>query len=312
MSRTLRRGYIEVLLRLPGPSARYYGTAWDAGTACTSGTAAFLGTKAVDLTPPAIAIEYAALVARRVHDRATPVRWSFIRGAGSSPPPMTRMLRGGRGGSVRLKLFLAFLWFAANPPHDVTYPARAWAGLLGLDDPESGGARRVTDGIDWLAAHDFVKVSRQRGRPAHVTLLHESGDGSGYQPPYDSVTELQAAGEPSNSSALMREYYAQLPVTFWTNGWAAVLSGRAVAMLLALLAELGDLPPSTELWFSPFVAKERFGLGDDARSAGLRELQSVGLVEVHRRSINKDAFDFRRMRNAYTIELGRLGKRPDG
>ncbi|HVF74574.1 MAG TPA: hypothetical protein VM938_05955, partial [Acidimicrobiales bacterium] len=79
---------------------------------------------------------------------------------------MTTMLRGGRGGAVRLKLYLSFLWFAAAPPHDVTYPARAWASLLGLEDPEARGARRIIDAITWLDAHDFVVVE---GRPRRAT-----------------------------------------------------------------------------------------------------------------------------------------------
>jgi len=52
-------------------------------------------------------------------------------------------------GTVRVKLELTFLWFAANP-HDLAYPARAWATLLGLPDPAGRGARRINEAILWL------------------------------------------------------------------------------------------------------------------------------------------------------------------
>jgi len=35
-------------------------------------------------------------------------------------------------------------------PHDLAYPARAWATLLGLPDPAGRGARRINEAILWL------------------------------------------------------------------------------------------------------------------------------------------------------------------
>lgn len=261
-------------------------------------------------TPQETAVEYAGLVARRVHDRATPIRLAFIRGSRLDPPPMARLLRGGRGGAVRLKLYLAFLWFAAAPPHDVTYPARAWAGLLGLADFERGGARRVSDAIASLGDHRLVQLERRPGLPTRVLLCDEDGSGRAYRPPWEVVDELQAAGESPESPLLVPHYYVQLPVEFWTNGWAATLSGPAIVMLLAILSEAFGRPSFTEVWFSPATAAERFAVSEDTRTAGLRQLRDLEILDVRRRPVHKDAFDFRRMRNTYVLDPFRFSKRP--
>src|SRR4051812_10374162 len=99
--------------------------------------------------PRPIALTAAANVATRNHKRALPLRRAFAERTDNTtpPPPPARLLRGGRGGSVRLRLSLASLWLGAAPPHELTYPARAWAELLDLDDPETAGARRVADAV---------------------------------------------------------------------------------------------------------------------------------------------------------------------
>jgi hypothetical protein len=214
---------------------------------------------------------------------------------------MTKLLRGGRGGDVRLKLYLSILWFAGGFPYDVTYPARAWAGLLDLPDPGGNGARRITDGL---------RVERRPGFPARVFLLSDSGTGEDYRPPGDVVEEMQAADHPPNAD-YRRNTWVVLPATFWTKGWLVVLPGVAIAMWLALLSELGgDRPGAVALWFSPFQAKERFGLSEDSRSAGFNALEQYGLVTSSRRSINPDVWDFRRMRKVYRMRPTRLGRRP--
>lgn len=211
---------------------------------------------------------------------------------------------------MRLKLYLAFLWFAAAPPHDVTYPARAWAGLLGLPDFEAGGARRVSDAISSLGAHQLVKLERRAGLPTRVLLCEEDGSGRPYRPPWDVVEELQAVGESPESPLIVPHYYVQLPTEFWTNGWAATLSGPAIVMLLAILSEAFGRPAYSEVWFSPATAAERFAVSEDTRTAGLRQLRELEVLDVRRRPVHKDAFDFRRMRNTYVYDPYRFSKRP--
>lgn len=257
-------------------------------------------------TPSSEALEVAALIKGRLGRRvAAPVRMAFIGAHGDdrdpgTVPPLARLLRGGRGGEVRVKLELTFLWFAVNPPHDLTYPARAWALLLDLDDPEKRGTRRVRQAINALNAADLIAVLPRRGQPSRVTLLDEGGRDVAYEPPG------QAFGKARNSPDEWRHRYVQIPDTFWTNGWIAVLSGAAVAMLLVLFTERGSKPSTQDLWFSPKRAVELYGLSEDTRAKGLRELRAAGLVSARKRSASRDALDFRRLRNTYRIEDDRF------
>src|SRR5437764_9984107 len=83
----------------------------------------------------------------------------------SSATPLARMLRGGRGGEVRLKLYLSITLVATHPPYDIKrpIPARAWAEMLALPDFEQLGARRVSDALTWLSAQRFIKLRRHAG-----------------------------------------------------------------------------------------------------------------------------------------------------
>ncbi len=244
--------------------------------------------------------------ARRARDRAA-VRYSLIERTYPSdpPPPMTRMLRGGRGGQVRLKLYLSMLWLAKQNNASLPYPARAWAELLGLRDPAAAGARRINEAQAWLERNRFVTIEARSGAPNLVTLKEESGSGADYELPGAAWSRLKG-----NDDAQRAHRYVQVPANFWTQGWVAVLSGPAVAMFLALLRELGPHGADTELWFSPRAATERFALSEDARSKGLRELVDAQLVEVTRRSLNPQDFDFQRVRNVYRLRPEALADTP--
>src|SRR5262249_9202605 len=61
-----------------------------------------------------------------------------------------------------------------------------------------------------------------------------------------------------------------------------------------------------DLWFSPRQADLRFGLSEDTRSKGLRELRAAGLITAYRQPVATDTFDFRRLRNVYHLEPKRL------
>ena len=138
--------------------------------------------------------------------------------------------------------------------------------------------------------------------PTRVVLLDESGDGSPYRHPGDVITELRAEDEP-DEELKQRNYYFRVPATFWTDGWAARLSGRAVAMLLAVLSELSRKPASEKsVWFAPARARQRFDLSPDTRSAGFRELVGYEVLTVSRLPVGLDAFDFKRVRNQYTLK----------
>lgn len=256
------------------------------------------------LTPSAEALVAAEAVARRVSNRKAQVRRLFVETSDpAQPSPLARVIRGGRGGQVRLKLLLSILWFAAAPPYDVTYPARAWAALLGLPDPEGRGARRVSEAFSWLESNRFIAVEVRPGHPSRITLLREVGDGSAYSVPGADYNKLRG-GVSEDILAVHR--YVQLPATFWVNGWLAVLSTPAVAMLLVLLLEVGGRDESTEVWFSPRMASLKYSLSEDTRLAGVNELRRAGLVTIKRRDTNPDPFAVRRLRNVYRLNPDRF------
>lgn len=260
-------------------------------------------------TPDHGALELARLIKDRLGKRTSaPVRVAFI-GANDSKrdvgaiTPLAQILRGGRGGEIRLKLELSFLWFAVNPPHDLAYPARVWATLLGLEDPEGRGARRVRQGISALEQASLIEVRTHPGEPSRITLLDEGGFGTAYTLPGDAYNRARGSGQE------WRHRYIQLPDTLWTNGWMATLSGAALAMLLVLFAELGQRnAATTDLWFSPSQALKVYGLSEDTRSKGLRELRAAELVTARKRAASRDALDFRRLRNTYRLNLEKLNE----
>jgi hypothetical protein len=258
--------------------------------------------------PSAHAIEYAHDVARRVFERPAPVRNEFIERIEPSTelPPLARLLRGGQGGEVRLKLYLSMLWFAVKRPHETAYPARGWAALLDLPQPETNGARRVSAAIEWLQVHHFVHVERHPGTPLVVYLLDERGNGNPYTLPHAAYKAKTEVGEPLDRT----DYWVSLPAKFWTKGWLAVLSAPATAMLLVMMDQSAASHNTARLWHSPSQAVRRFGFSQDVRSAGLRELTAYGVVTVHRIPISSGVFDFRRLRNAYDLHLEQLYVEP--
>lgn len=253
------------------------------------------------------ALDIARLIKTRLGRRTSaPVRAAFVGVAederpASEVPPLARLLRGGRGGEVRLKLELSFLWFAANPPHDLTYAARVWATLLDLDDPEGRGTRRVRQAILSLAKTGLIALDPRPGQPNRIVLLDEGHPGTRYELAGAAYNRTKGSGKE------WRHRYIQLPDTLWTNGWLATLSGAALAMLLVLYTELGRRDPSTtDLWFSPAQALKLYGLSEDTRSKGLRELRAAGLITARKRSASRNVLDFRRLRNTYRLNIAQL------
>lgn len=212
--------------------------------------------------------------------------------------PLVRELRGGRGGSVRLRLHLSLLWASAAPPHDTSFPARFWATLLGLPDPETSGARRIKAAINWLEENRFIDIEPQKGRQPRLQLLHESGDGQPYEPP--GAVLARNRGKSILDGSWVPELYTKVPAHVWTNGWMARLSGPGIAVLLTLLR---TPDANSEIWYSPDFAHSTFGFSEETRTTGLRQLEHLGAVERHRRTVGGD-FDQRRYRNTYTLTLG--------
>lgn len=275
------------------------------------GSAAFslpvdAGGEFVILRPRPIALTAAANVAKRNHRRQLPLRRTFAERPDNreTPTPLARLLRGGRGGSVRLRLYLSYLWLGAAPPHELTYPARAWAELLDLDDPAGAGARRIADAVRWLEKNKLIEVTNRSGAPNVVRLLDDAGTGKAYETPGMAYNRLR--GKKGDAAQLHR--YIQLPPELWTSGWMAVLSPAALAMLIVLRVQVGAKDPDTEeVWISPEYAAKAFLLAEETRTRGVRELQRAGLLTIRRRQLAiVDSFDFRRYRNTYQLHLAAL------
>jgi hypothetical protein len=252
-------------------------------------------------SPPQPDLQSARMLIRLV-DRSK--RWSGIQLPIASVrstdiaqrPPLARMLRdgestrGGRGGAVRLKLYLCMYLLACHYPHDIRpIPARAWAETLALPDPAGLGARRVSDALTWLDKHKMISAVRKRGAAPAVTLLDATGSGGQYKRP---------GGQ-----------YITLPTGFWYEQWITRLSGSAVALLIVLLDLQGGRKSQKEAPWLATHLRPRYGLSDDVWTRASQELTACGLLTIGRIPQGRD-FDFRRMRNTYWIDKDRLDK-PD-
>lgn len=236
--------------------------------------------------------------------RDAQVRVAFVeqRGNAKSATPLASLIRGGRGGEVRLKLLLSVLWIAVGEPHTVSMPNRVWAQLLGLEDPETRGSRRVADAFKWLVERKFLDVTREGGAPPVYRLLEETGSGRPYVVPGAAIGLARAKGEEWGHNR-----YIKVPPQLWTNGWLPALSGAALAMLLVLLTNgRGD----RETWFTPQIAETRYRLSADTRQRGTSDLTSLGLLVIHRVPVSRTQTSMKRRRNLYELQLERLQAPP--
>ncbi|SCF87768.1 hypothetical protein GA0115254_121012 [Streptomyces sp. Ncost-T10-10d] len=259
--------------------------------------------------PSAQALRMAENAGRSGRRRAQ-VRYSFVERVSleNEVPPLARMLRGGgRGGQVRLKLYLSYLWVQRDDQaRELSIRNGAWATLFDLNAPQTAGARRISDAQAWLEENNFISIART-GRQNLVTVLSETGNGDPWIAPGAAAKKEKEEGLLGLGAVVHR--YLQIPQTFWTRGHIAVLSGAGIAMFLALLAENGGLQERA-LWFSPREADTRFALSEDTRSKGLGELAAAGLITTKRRPVNESDFeaDALHMRNVHYLHLDRLNE----
>ncbi len=261
------------------------------------------------LRPDRVTVPTAALEAAREIDsstrrrRATPVRKSFVRSDTELPPALTRVYRsGGRGGQVALKLYLALLWRCSSPPFETSKPARAWATLIGLEDPRGNGQRRVNAALRTLQNAQLVQVTYTPGVGNAVSLLDESGDGAAYKLP--STEYAKATKGSAGDAQRRRNTYFKVPSRLWTEGDIQSLSGPGLVMLLILLAEQADTVDS--VWFATDVFPARYRISHNVRAQGTSQLQSRGLLEVDREALPEvpgSVFSRRRYRNRYRLTL---------
>ena len=280
-------------------------TSKDAGTA--------LATPVAAESPQQVASrEFAAMLGAKRRRAGAPVRNSFvIAEPGRSRPPLAELLNstkgagGGRGGQVRLKLFLSLLWVCAKEPYEAIRPARAWAALLGLDDVETNGVRRIHSAIRDLEERDLVRVRERGGQASAIRPLSDRGSGRKYEPPSETYNRLDQKN--TSEEVLRRHRYFRVPSGLWTAGHIATLSGPGLAMLLVVRCEQRGVD-AAEVWFSPQMAAERYGLAESTRVQGLQQLRAHGLLTTRARSVSESGIyidEFRR-RNVHTLDLAGL------
>lgn len=259
------------------------------------------GTGVQEILPaaPAIALQAAQELLRSSNRRVDiPVRKAFVRvDDPEAKPPLARLIaRGGRGGAVAVKLYLALIWRCSSEPFTTDIPARKWAMLLGLEEPDTLGARRVTAALDVLAREGLILLRKRRGEPSVIQLLDESGSGDIYELP--STAHVRAKAEERR-----QHLYFKVPSKLWTEGHIQSMSASALAMLLVCLAE--QSAGQREMWWSTTVFPQRYNLTPTTRSKGTRELVARRLLLVTKRSVSNSVseriFSRERVRNVYLL-----------
>lgn len=213
-----------------------------------------------------------------------PVRRSFVMRTDGANSPLEELMRaarggagGGRGGRTRLALLLSLWWVNAKPPYDSTRPTSWWAELIGIDDPVRG-SRNIAANLKELARRGFIDITAgSPGMPNTLTLLDDRSRERG---PY-----LRPDG---TSGAFFR-----IPEELWTTGAISTLSGPGLVMYLMMLyyhrrPESAQYTPgvgsrvvaAAPVWFSPNSFRQRHGLSEDTRLAGIRDLQNAGIVHI--------------------------------
>lgn len=209
---------------------------------------------------------------------------SFLRDESGKPnPPLARLIQGGRGGEVRLKLYLTVSLIAGGAPYayEKPTPSRAWAELMNLPDPSTAGARRVSDAFAWLHQHKYLSVDRGRGRTTRFRLLSSDLNGEDYEKPTRD--------------------YVSVPLGLWKYHWISAMSGRELAVLLAILDCPGDddVDSSTPRYLTT-EQKERYGLSPDTWTRATWQLDHIRAISLENK-VSGRHFQFKRIRNIYRV-----------
>ncbi|MGW4829623.1 hypothetical protein ACWEOG_18720 [Amycolatopsis japonica] len=239
--------------------------------------------------------EQADEVGRRRID--IPVRKSFVRSWDeAAPAPLAQIYAGGRSGLVAVKLYLALLWRCAKPPYETDKPARAWATLLDLPDPNTRGARRIASALKTLREANLITTTAQAGHPNLVGVKMEDGSGHAYSPPANAYQFART--DPQKQ----RHMYFKVARQLWIDGTVQALPGPATVMLLILLAEQADQRPA---WFSTSTFPGRYKISHKTRAEGTRQLVARGLLQTSREALasskNASVYDEVRKRTLYQL-----------
>lgn len=227
-----------------------------------------------------------------------PVRRSFVLKTPKSPSPLVQMLNqkngksGGLGGGLRLQTYLSLLWVCSAEPYQSQRPARVWAELLSLEDPEVNGVRRIRAAFKDLQERRFITQEPTKPVPT-IKLLSDLGDGSSYVPPGIAILSASSHERPAHE-------YFRVPNELWLNGYIGNMSGAALAMYLVLLAE--SRGSRKDVWLSPRAMEDLYGISPSTRTKGVAMLKELGLVTVKKQDVSS-MIDYSPSRQVYQIPL---------
>jgi hypothetical protein len=285
----------------------------------------------------------------RLHDRKVQIRKSFIRRDSKADSlPLSAALASSRS-EVHLKMAVTLLWASAGSgadpkyvtlsprdqrildgrgddgqpviededrgralllptdPHVAEFRLPDYAKLLGLPSPKTSGAARVRRSLGELASSKLIWLDRSNGVTPRTQMRREDGSGGPYKLPVkkravvtdDGTTELRAEGK-----------FVTLPAAFFTNGWGAALTARAIATLLVVLVQ-NDLEPDKPVFIAPSIRTDRFGMSEDSFLRGVAELTHHGVLHHESAPVQRDWSTSRgRVRHAFVPVLTALGNRP--
>lgn len=237
------------------------------------------------------AIERLQAAAEKAKRGRVPFPNGFVRST-EAKPPLARLVGsgGGRGGEVRLKLYVTITMLATAPPYNLDKSARTalgWAQMLGLD-PEKG-PRKVNSALKWLAENKLINLEQRPVLPPVITLLAADGNGASY-------TRPKGPGE-----------YFSVPVELWTTGWIVDLSATGVAVLVILHDLLGGVQHDDGRYASK-QRREQYGVSDSTWTIATKELVAHGLIDVVRQPAGNENEYYKR-RSVYNINERVLRRR---
>jgi hypothetical protein len=195
---------------------------------------------------------------------------------GDQTPTAARLFR---SDELRLKLHMTLAMQATRAPRTLPKrPTQSLARLLNL--PADTGSRRVKDAMKFLERENLITATPPTDGKEGLLLLHPDGSGNAWE---------------GNGAR-----WVGVPFTLWTNAWILRLSGRAVAVLLALL-ELngGSEHPDGELMDRH--RKKQYGLSDDTWTRATQELERFNLLRMTQVRWGNDDYEIRQRKRYFVI-----------
>jgi hypothetical protein len=212
------------------------------------------------------------LLAKSKRRSGVAIRHGFVHvpTQGGGPGPLKAFMR--REGA--LDLYMLVLLIAGRGTHTVELPLAVWSRALGRGDDEAAEVW-VSKTLTFIAKQGLL-TSRRSGRLRQLTVLDDAGRKISYEPP-------TGTGGPY-------EWFLRVPLEYWQQGWHKELTLAAKATLLTCLTRRPEFEMPlrrSSVWF---------GLSRDTLSAGLHELQDLGLLSMRKVSVKAPG-----LRHGYTI-----------